>query len=47
MEDAHAFIYDYCGVPGQGYFAVFECVGLLAWSCCARARARHLDRAKG
>lgn len=24
MEDAHSFIYDYGGVPGQGYFAVFE-----------------------
>ena len=24
MEDAHSFVYDYCGVPGQGYFAVFE-----------------------
>jgi protein phosphatase PTC1 len=24
MEDAHSFIYDYAGVRGQGYFAVFE-----------------------
>lgn len=24
MEDAHSFVYDYCGVRGQGYFAVFE-----------------------
>lgn len=24
MEDAHSFIYDFGGVPGQGYFAVFE-----------------------
>lgn len=24
MEDSHAFIYDYGGVRGQGYFAVFE-----------------------
>jgi len=24
MEDAHAFIYDFDGVKGQGYFAVFD-----------------------
>ena len=24
MEDAHSFVYDYGGVKGQGYFAVFE-----------------------
>ncbi|KAL7418105.1 phosphatase 2C-like domain-containing protein [Mrakia frigida] len=24
MEDSHSFIYDYGGVPGQGYFAVFD-----------------------
>ena len=24
MEDAHSFVYDYAGVRGQGYFAVFE-----------------------
>jgi len=24
MEDAHSFVYDYGGVRGQGYFAVFE-----------------------
>jgi protein phosphatase PTC1 len=24
MEDSHSFVYDYCGVKGQGYFAVFE-----------------------
>jgi protein phosphatase PTC1 len=24
MEDAHSFVYDYAGVNGQGYFAVFE-----------------------
>jgi protein phosphatase PTC1 len=26
MEDSHSFVYDYCGVRGQGYFAVFEYV---------------------
>ena len=26
MEDAHSFVYDYAGVRGQGYFAVFEYV---------------------
>ncbi len=26
MEDAHSFVYDYGGVRGQGYFAVFEYV---------------------
>lgn len=26
MEDAHSFVYDYAGVRGQGYFAVFEWV---------------------
>ena len=29
MEDAHSFVYDYAGVRGQGYFAVFE------WVCGA------------
>ena len=29
MEDAHSFVYDYAGVRGQGYFAVFEWVGLI------------------
>ncbi|WOO82399.1 Protein phosphatase 2C 1 [Vanrija pseudolonga] len=24
MEDAHSFVYDYAGVRGQGYFAVFD-----------------------
>lgn len=24
MEDSHSFVYDYAGVRGQGYFAVFE-----------------------
>lgn len=24
MEDAHSFVYDYAGIRGQGYFAVFE-----------------------
>lgn len=24
MEDAHSFVYDFAGVKGQGYFAVFE-----------------------
>jgi hypothetical protein len=26
MEDSHSFVYDYCGIRGQGYFAVFEWV---------------------
>jgi protein phosphatase PTC1 len=26
MEDSHSFVYDFGGVIGQGYFAVFECV---------------------
>ena len=39
MEDAHSFVYDFGGIRGQGYFAVFEYVavhrGLLTiqWSC--------------
>ncbi|ORX35082.1 phosphatase 2C-domain-containing protein, partial [Kockovaella imperatae] len=24
MEDAHSFVYDYAGIKGQGYFAVFD-----------------------
>jgi protein phosphatase PTC1 len=24
MEDAHSFVYDYAGIRGQGYFAVFD-----------------------
>jgi protein phosphatase PTC1 len=24
MEDSHSFVYDYAGIKGQGYFAVFE-----------------------
>jgi protein phosphatase PTC1 len=24
MEDAHSFVYDYAGVRGQGFFAVFD-----------------------
>lgn len=24
MEDSHAFVYDYAGVRGQGFFAVFD-----------------------
>lgn len=24
MEDAHSFVYDFGGVKGQGYFAIFE-----------------------
>jgi hypothetical protein len=24
MEDSHSFVYDFGGVVGQGYFAVFE-----------------------
>lgn len=26
MEDAHSFVYDFGGIRGQGYFAVFEYV---------------------
>lgn len=24
MEDSHAFMYDFGGVQGQGYFAIFD-----------------------
>jgi protein phosphatase PTC1 len=24
MEDSHAFVYDFGGVPGQGFFGVFD-----------------------
>lgn len=24
MEDAHSFVYDFAGIRGQGYFAVFD-----------------------
>jgi protein phosphatase PTC1 len=24
MEDAHSFVYDFAGIRGQGFFAVFD-----------------------
>ncbi len=31
MEDSHSFVYDFGGVKGQGYFAVFEWVALATY----------------
>ena len=37
MEDAHSFVYDFAGVRGQGYFAVFDGhAGKLAAEWCGR-----------